>query len=410
MPFHPSQDPEYFKHVIKLGVSKDSISDNEAELITTFIEEREIKKTQIPIKPIRKTKLAQSLVSFRQFLKTQFQDSTIKDFKNAIRLLNASDYSQNSKNDFIVISKSFFVWLIERENSKITVKELSEILGPGASTPDIDEKDLITRDELYKIIKACKNLRDRAFIATLYESAARVSELANAKWGDLDYKDNGVVIITLIDEKMSHKGEKKKKRQVPLLMATEFLAAWRTAYPGNPVGDNPIFTDSITGGLMEYTAVLRQVTRAAKRAGITKRANPHTFRKSRLTEMAREHYSDAVIRSVGWNNQSTKMADIYIKIGEDAVTTEFLERQGIKKREDKPKDNLPRQCSYCFAMNSPISEFCHRCGRALSEEAKKSKETITASLDTLAMDELSDEEIGKAIREYKTKKAQKTTQ
>ena len=369
MTFHPSQDPEYFKHVIEIGVSKDSISDNEAELITTFIEEREIKKTQIPIKPIRKTKLAQSLVSFRQFLKPQYQDSTIEDFKNAIRLLNASDYSQNSKNDFIVISKSFFVWLAERENPKITAKELSEILGPGASTPDIDEKDLITRDELYKIIKACKNLRDRAFIATLYESAARVSELANAKWGDLDYKDNGVVIITLIDEKMSHKGEKKKKRQVPLLMATEFLAGWRTAYPGNPVGDNPIFTDSITGGLMEYTAVLRQVTRAAKRAGITKRANPHTFRKSRLTEMAREHYSDAVIRSVGWNNQSTKMADIYIKIGEDAVTTEFLERQGIKKREDKPKDNLPRQCGFCFSMNSPISEYCHKCGKPLTREA-----------------------------------------
>jgi len=371
MTFHPSQDPAQYLFLLASGIKNKSITEDEAVLLEEFIKTRERKKPQTAIKPIRQTKLSQSLISFKQFLKPQYQDSGIEDFKDAIKLLNKSKYSQNSKNDFIVIAKSFFVWLAGRENPKITEKELSKITGPGASTPDIDERDLLTRDELYKIIKACKNMRDRAFVAMLYESAARVSELAAARWGDLDYKDNGVAILTLIDEKMSHKGEKKKKRQVPLLMAVEFLAGWRTAYPGTPSGNNLIFIDSVSGGPMEYTAVLRQITRASARAGIEKRVHPHLFRKSRLTEMSREHYSDAVIRSVGWNNQSTKMADIYIKIGEDAVTTEFLERQGLKKAEDKPKENLPRQCGFCFAMNSPISEYCHKCGQPLTEIGRK---------------------------------------
>lgn len=366
--FHPSQHPDQFRHVIALGQESKAITDNEARLLLSFISTREHRKTQTAIKPIRQTKLAQSLVGFKQFLKAEYQRATIKDLKEAIRNLNGSKYTQNSRNDFITILKSFVAWLIETEQTAITTKDLATITPPGASTPDIDEKDLIARDELYAIIKACKNLRDRAFVACLYESAARVSELAATRWGDLDYKDNGVVVITLIDEKMSHKGEKKKRRQVPLLMAAEFLATWRSSYPGSPAGDVLIFPDSVGGEMMQYAAVLRQITRAAKRAGIDKRITPHLFRKSRLTEMAREHYSDAVIRSVGWNNQSTKMADVYIKVGEDAVTTEFLERQGIKKRDDKPKDNLPRQCGFCFAMNSPISEYCHKCGKPLTTE------------------------------------------
>lgn len=371
MTFHPSQSKTQYIFLIAGGIRNKNITEKEAELLEKFIQTRRRKKPDTPIKPIRQTKLAQTLISFKQFLKKEYQKITINELKKAIvDLKDGNKYSDNSKNDFIVIVKSFFAWMIENEKTRITIKDLSGISSPGASTPDIDEQDLISRDELYKIIKACKNLRDRAFVAALYESAARVSELAAARWGDLDYQDSGVVVITLVDEKMSHKGEKKKKRKVPLLMASEFLATWRSSYPGNPIGDALIFPDSISGEMMQYAAVLRQITRAAKRAGITKKIHPHLFRKSRLTELSAEQYSDATIRAIGWNNQSTKMAEIYIIHGKNAVTNEFLERQGIKKHEDRPKDNVPRQCGFCLAMNSPISEYCHKCGQPLTHEGK----------------------------------------
>jgi hypothetical protein len=64
------------------------------------------------------------------------------------------------------------------------------------------------------------------------------------------------------------------------------------------------------------------------------------------------------------------MMKTYIKLGSDDVMNEFLVKQGIRKREQKAKENVPQQCPFCFAMNSPLSEFCHKCGQGLTEEAR----------------------------------------
>lgn len=42
--------------------------------------------------------------------------------------------------------------------------------------------DLILRDEILKMINACKTSRDRAIIATLYEGAFRIDEVAAMTW------------------------------------------------------------------------------------------------------------------------------------------------------------------------------------------------------------------------------------
>ena len=38
-------------------------------------------------------------------------------------------------------------------------------------------RELISRDELDKLVQACQNERDRAFISALYESGARIGQL-----------------------------------------------------------------------------------------------------------------------------------------------------------------------------------------------------------------------------------------
>lgn len=149
----------------------------------------------------------------------------------------------------------------------------------------------------------------------------------------------------------------------------EYLAAWRTGYPGKPSDDAFIFIDR-DNKPMEYRAINYQITRAAKRAGVEKRITPHLFRKSRLTEMVREGYQESVIKEQGWANQGSQMMRTYIKLGSDDVMNEFLVKQGIKKRDQKAKENVPQQCPFCFAMNSPLSEFCHKCGQGLTEEAR----------------------------------------
>ena len=163
-------------------------------------------------------------------------------------------------------------------------------------------------------------------------------------------------------------------------MASEYLAAWRSGYPGLPHDNALLFVDSQGKG-MQYRAIAFQITRAAKRAGIEKRCNPHVFRKSRLTEMVREGYQESVIKKIGWNNEGTAMIKTYIRLGSDDVLREFMIKSGIKPNEEKQRNNLPRQCSYCFAMNSAISEYCHKCGQPLTDEARDKLKSATEAIE-----------------------------
>lgn len=373
--FHPSAAPEYYLHLIELGKTNGRITDDDAGLLKEFIQGKKT-KDGTKVSGIRKTKLAQTLISVKQFLKVQWTDATIKDLSKAVDGINESAYKQNTRNDHIGILKTFYKWLIRKKHTSVTLEQLSDeddgIKAPGVDTEGTEAKDLITRDELIAIIGACKTIRDKAIVATLYESAARISEIARLKWGDLEYTNEGIIKLTIHDEKT------KKKRYAPLLMAMEYLAAWRSGYTGKPSDDAFIFIDRDSKP-MEYRAISYQITRAAKRAGIEKRMNPHVFRKSRLTEMVREGYQESVIKELGWANQGSNMMKTYIKLGSDDVMNEFLVKQGIKKREQKAKENVPRQCSYCFAMNSSVSEYCHKCGKGLTEEAVKK----TASMEEM---------------------------
>jgi len=374
--FHPSADPKYYLHLIERGKESNRLTDDDAAILTEFIDTRKT-KSGTKVTPIRRTKLAQTLISVKQFLKCRWTDAKIKDLSDCVDALNASDYKQNTRNDHVVILKTFYRWLIRKKQTKITLEQLSDeddgIRAPGVNTETAEAKDLITRDELITIIKGCKNLRDKAIVSTLYESAARISEISRLKWGDLEYTPEGIIKLTIHDEKT------KKKRYAPLLMAMEYLAAWRAGYPSKPSDDSYIFIDR-DNKPMEYRAINYQITRAAKRAGVEKRITPHLFRKSRLTEMVREGYQESVIKEQGWANQGSQMMKTYIKLGSDDVMNEFLVKAGIKKREQKAKENTPQQCAYCFAMNASLSEFCHKCGKPLTEEARHNIQAVTTTI------------------------------
>jgi len=50
--------------------------------------------------------------------------------------------------------------------------------------------EVLTEDEIFRIIEAAKHPRDKALIALEYEAGLRVSELAGIKWKDIEWDDN----------------------------------------------------------------------------------------------------------------------------------------------------------------------------------------------------------------------------
>ena len=54
--------------------------------------------------------------------------------------------------------------------------------------------DILSGDEILAMIRGCQNSRDRAIIATLYESGVRIQELATLSWSQLTFDEYGVII------------------------------------------------------------------------------------------------------------------------------------------------------------------------------------------------------------------------
>jgi len=373
--FHKQEDPKYWTHLLDRGVQTKQIDKNNADLIKRFIEYQTATKN---IGAMRRSKLTQTLLSWRKFYSGNWPEMTLDELTACVNRLRefktwkGDHYSANTIADHILILKLFFTWLIKRNLSILTRDDISD-LRPPVIPETLEAKDLLVRDEISKMISSCDNensVRDQAIIAATFESTARIKEIACATWGDLEYTPEGAIRLSILDVKT------QKIRHPPLLMSVEYLAAWRRVYPGIPEGDAFLFVDSVSKTRMQYRAIAYVITRAAARAGIQKKkVTPHRFRKARISEMARDGYQESVIKEVAWANQNTTMMRIYMKLGKDDVYNEFLDKCGIKKKPEAARQNIPIQCPFCFAMNSPVAQHCHMCGIQLTEQARNYQES-----------------------------------
>jgi len=369
--FHKHGASDYWEYLLRRAIKTKQIDRKNADLIQKFIE---YEKAYRYIGNMQSSKCAQILTSWRKFYTGDWSDMTPETLIESISRLQSyksnrgRGYAPNTIAVHIQMLKTFYTWMMKRQLTKMTREDFAEIRAP--QIPETREaKDMLCRQEIAKIIAACKSHRDQAIIAVTFESACRIKEIAGAKWGDLEYTPEGAIKLSINDAKT------KRKRLAPLLMSVEYLAAWRRVYPGTPTGDAYIFTDSVSGGPLEYRAIAFVITRNAKRADLNKKVTPHLFRGSRITEMVKDGYHEGVIREIAWANQNTNMMKTYLKLGNDDIYNEFLDKTGIKKKADLSKQNVPKQCPFCFAMNSPVAQHCHMCGIQLTEEARNYQES-----------------------------------
>ncbi|MDD3111738.1 MAG: site-specific integrase [Methanofollis liminatans] len=364
--FHDHAAPGYWEKQLSKAEAEGRIDAKNAATIHRFINYRQGGRG---ITNLRSTKLASILCSWRQVLPTDWEAATIDDlFAARVRLTTMENskghpYKQNTISDHIRILKSFYKWMIVRGYSSIKREELDELKAPATDTDTTDPGDLLTTEELNAMIRAAKTHRDRAILAVLYESGARIGELARLKWSDIQFDKYGVK-CTINDTKEG------KKRYPRLFNSTAYLAAWRNGYYGpSAEGDAYVFIGT-NGEPLKYRAIAQVIERAGERAGIGKRVHPHLFRKSRITELVRKNYQESVIREVFWANAGTEMFNTYVKLSEKDIDNEFLKKAGLKaEHEINEDDDKPVQCPYCLAVNPAGSRFCRMCTRPLTVEA-----------------------------------------
>ena len=315
----------------------------------------------------RIVKTLHSLMALSKHFGMKLDRIDVKNIQSAIAQLNQSDYAEWSKQDLRAITKRYVRYslgkkFLPHEWDWLKVKMRKEKMKmPG-------EGEILTVDDVEKILSVCRDIRDKALISALYESACRPSEILTLKIRDVKFDKYGCIVYL--------RQSKTSQRPVRLVNSTPFLSAWLNVHPRKKETEYPLWIVTaykIKGmdphiDVFTLSALRKLLERLKEKAGIKKRVYPYIFRHSRITHLLMNpKYPQSVVkRMVGWTDDSEQIST-YLHMTNDAVDKLVLEANGLVKEEDSEDLELtkPLLCPRCDMQNPPESKVCQRCWFAL---------------------------------------------
>ncbi len=245
-------------------------------------------------------------------------------------------------------------------------------------------EDLPTLEDVSRMVEAASGPRDRAIVAVLYESAARLGEFLGLRIGSVERAGPGLKI---------HVDGKTGKRPIMLVNAVPLLAAWMGYHPLMDRADAPLWISTGTrrNGKAHFertgefhslsgNRVYDIVRKLGKRAGVKKRLNPHAFRHARATELAR-HLKEPELRAyMGWTPGSS-MPGIYVHLSGRDTDAAILAAHGLEATGSSKGLSRPRPCPSCGEVNSGGARSCLRCRQPLASEDTGPVDTKAGRLD-----------------------------
>lgn len=344
---------------LAVKVSDGKITRTDADLVIRFVREEANRIGHADHTILSNTRYLSHTVE-RISNPAQWTNDQINQYVADVRRI----YKANTTRKHVLLTRQFCEWLVKKKiNTVMDIAGIREIKAPAADRMTKTAAQMLSNGEIEKIISAGKNVRDRCMLSMLAESGMRPFELLDLKWGDLKIDNYGVVINV--------SGKTEVPRFIRLVHSAPYLAAWKNDHP-SPEDYSFIFT-SLRAPQPEFRithAGLKKVVRlAVAKAGIKKKVSPYLFRHSNVTRMLEEGYSDSTIRMVHWGSQTTQMLGTYGHVSSSAIDAEILDKAGVVSRAKKERRQV-NQCYDCKTILKPTDEFCPKCGKPQSEEAK----------------------------------------
>jgi hypothetical protein len=160
-----------------------------------------------------------------------------------------------------------------------------------------------------------------------------------------------------------------------------------------------------------YESVPNMLREVAQKAGVRKRVNPHIFRHSRATFLAK-HLTEAQMKEYfGWT-QASEMAAVYVHLSGRDVDSALLKLAGKKipeGQEELETDRRMKICSICRHENPPETNRCSNCGRPLDLKTALEDDKREHELLNMLTPEILEEMIQKRVQQLLTSKLQPFT-
>ena len=274
------------------------------ELIRKYIELRKASG----ISYVQLLKDVFSIKQFFQICKKDFDLVGVDDLQKF--LISMNNLKPKSKEIRWFCIKKFLEFVGKKELfSKFSVK--------FESNSKILPEEILTEEEVEKIINSAQSLRDKTFLAILYESGMRAGEILTRKVKDISFDERGAKI--LIDGKTG-------RRIVRICKFSNLLKE----FISNKSPEERIFN-------FTYSNASRILKETCMIAGINKKVRLHLMRHSRATHLANFLTESQLKAFFGWS-QGSRMASVYVHLTGKDIDDAILKASGIFSDENRKKN------------------------------------------------------------------------
>jgi integrase/recombinase XerD len=337
-----------------------------------------------------------NLRTLARLLGRSFVNPTRADLERVLAKIEKTDYEYWTKVNFRTTLKRFYKWHLGNDEEYPAVVRWIRTKNGGRAR-EKTATDLLTPEEVEKLLEACAHPRDKALVSLLYDSGCRISEVLTLRWGHVTFESWGAALAV--------SGKTGRRRVVVVGNSIPYLLAWKETHPLGGEPEAPVFVGqnapgSKQGGAdepMNYASARRVIKMAAERAELRKRIHPHLFRHTRATELAKKVTEAPLEAQMGWVPGSG-MAKVYVHLSGRDQDAAILKAHGIKLDEGHADDVArPKLCPRCDAQNASNAKFCRKCGMPLEAEAALRVDETREHLMTAFMQLASDPKFQKLM-------------
>jgi integrase len=309
-------------------------------------------------------------------------DATADDINELMTAMQKGDHqavsdeglANNSIRNYQGVARRFYRY---HEDLGVEPEDIPLISGDDTH---VDDRDMLTSDEIDRIRSAAEHPRDLAIFDLLLYTGQRNTAIRSLRIRDIDFDEN-VYYLNEEADGLKRADETGSKR--PLLGAVSSIREWLRYHPDsdNPnaylITGKPRYTDTDPETMVSKNTLGYAMKELKKKVDIDKPMNPHNIRHNFVTICKREYgLSDATIKHlIGHRPDSQVMETTYAHLSDEDFIQAAEVGAGISEPEDESTLS-PNICQTCGEPLAPDAKACPGCGTVYTPDAKAVKERM----------------------------------
>jgi len=323
----------------------------------------------------RRAKLLQHALLIRtRWLRRDLRGATADDVWRAVVAIENAPYRPWTKHGFKVAIRKLMKFATYGPDALRRREYPDSVAGIRTHVPKRDQEsvqdaDVPTHEEMEKLLGTVRDVQYRAFLAVMYETGSRVSEIGTMRVRNVA-RDQFSFICDL--------NGKTGPRSVRVVEAAGYLTNWLNAHPYGSQPEAYLWGSWSAGRWrrISYRTIQKMIKRASRDAGLRKRVYPHMFRHCSITHaLDSRKFTEAETKAYYGLVKDSKRLATYSHVGVKQANNAALRSVGIAA-EDRPAQKQAVTCWQCGQRNVG-AQYCFQCGNALSRsEIQRTEERV----------------------------------